>query len=178
MHKIKPPRAMKLDLKRLCMNVMLLSILLVLFFAVSLFGSQEDKSPVVTSVTPDLYPLNANKNMALKPSAKFAAVKLPGLESSSGVKLVSSGLFPDLVQTAKKHPRKRKMHDLTREPEKNTMQTLVNTWTNGSYSPVHRHTEYSEVGCVELGYDLIYVDVKFPTGICDLGGRSGLLRVQ
>ena len=36
------------------------------------------------------------------------------------------------------------MTDLTYEPESNSMQVLVNTWIEGSYSPVHRHNDYSE----------------------------------
>ena len=87
----------------------------------------------------------APSNVALKPSTKYSATSIQGVEGSRGVKVISSNLFPGFINTAKNHNRKRKMNDLTKDPESNSMQTLVNTWTNGSFSPVHKHNDYSEV---------------------------------
>jgi hypothetical protein len=83
--------------------------------------------------------------MALKPSKKYSASLMPGVDPESDVKVVSSSIFAELIETATKHPRGRKMNDLTKDPVHNSMQVLVNTWTSGSFSPVHKHDEYSEV---------------------------------
>ena len=37
------------------------------------------------------------------------------------------------------------MIDLTKDPPNNSLQSLMNTWVNGSYSPVHKHPDYAEV---------------------------------
>jgi hypothetical protein len=66
-----------------------------------------------------------------------------GISSENMVKVVDSQFFPKLVDIAKNHPRKRKMNDLTRNPANNTLQSLMNTWTEGSYSPIHMHLEYA-----------------------------------
>lgn len=79
------------------------------------------------------------------PSNKYAAGNTVGLETHRDVKVVSAKKFDDLIAAATSHTRKRKMTDLTKDPKKNSMQTLINTWTDGSYSPVHRHNDYSEV---------------------------------
>jgi cupin fold WbuC family metalloprotein len=70
---------------------------------------------------------------------------------SSPVKVLSSKYFDDLLVGAKTSVRKRKMVDLTHEPQKNSMQVLVNTWTDESYSPVHMHPDYSEAFIVVDG---------------------------
>lgn len=84
------------------------------------------------------------------PSNIYAAQKgFDSIENSNGnsrgLKTVDGKLFPKLIETAKNHPRKRKMIDITEDPTKNSLQTLLNTWTDGSYSPVHKHYEYAEV---------------------------------
>ena len=66
------------------------------------------------------------------------------IQITSPVKVVSRAAFAGLLDKAKAHPRKRKMTDLTMNPETNSLQVLVNTWTEGSYSPVHMHPTYSE----------------------------------
>lgn len=85
------------------------------------------------------------KTLTLSASSKYTAVKMEGLENSANAKVVNSKIFTSLVAAARQHPRKRKMTDLTKSPEKNSMQTLMNTWIEGSYSPVHYHEHYSEV---------------------------------
>jgi hypothetical protein len=87
----------------------------------------------------------------LTPSTKYSAGVVPSLETNKDVKVVSANLFDTMVGIAKTHSRKRKMLDLTKHAENNSMQTLINTWTEGSYSPVHRHDGYSEV-CAHLYY--------------------------
>lgn len=81
----------------------------------------------------------------LVPSIKYAAGGIPGVESGKDVKVISGTHFGGLITDALTHSRKRKMVDFTKLPASNTMQTLINTWTDGSYSPVHRHNDYSEV---------------------------------
>jgi hypothetical protein len=85
----------------------------------------------------------------LTPSSKYSAGVVPSLETTKDVKVVSANLFDTMVGVARTHVRKRKMIDLTKKAENNSMQTLINTWTEGSYSPVHRHDDYSEV-CAHL----------------------------
>ena len=68
-----------------------------------------------------------------------------GISSENMVKVVDSQFFSRLVDIAMNHPRKRKMNDLTRNPANNTLQSLMNTWTEGSYSPVHMHLEYAGI---------------------------------
>ena len=67
-----------------------------------------------------------------------------GLQGGAAVKVITADHFADMVAAARRHPRGRRMVDLTREPERNTLQSLVNTWTEGSYSAVHCHLTYAE----------------------------------
>lgn len=70
---------------------------------------------------------------------------LLGVSATSDVKVINSKYFDSLIQEAKRHPRKRRMTDLTKNPKENSMQVLVNTWTDKSFSPIHYHEQYSEV---------------------------------
>lgn len=79
------------------------------------------------------------------PPSSFKAGSVNGLEPELDVKIVSSVYFDSIVSAATKHPRKRKMYDLTKDPKSNSMQSLMNVWTNGSFSPVHKHPDFSEV---------------------------------
>ena len=88
---------------------------------------------------------NQHTALRLSTSNKYAAGPLEGLDNGSNFKVISSKLFPDLLSAARQHPRKRKMTDVTKDPQSNTLQTLINTWTDGSFSPVHKHERYSEV---------------------------------
>ena len=83
----------------------------------------------------------------------YAADKgqLLGTDAEAAIKVVNSSKFKALVAAAKGAPRLRKMIDLTKDPQSNPMQVLLNTWTAGSYSPVHRHPDYSEAFVVLQG---------------------------
>jgi len=83
----------------------------------------------------------------------YAADKgdLLGINANDKVKIVNSARFEGLLAAAKAAPRLRKMVDLTKDPETNDMQVLLNTWTPGSFSPVHRHGEYGEAFVVLRG---------------------------
>lgn len=83
----------------------------------------------------------------------YAADKgeLLGINANDKVKIVNSAKFEGLIAAAKAAPRLRKMVDLTKDPETNDMQVLLNTWTPGSFSPVHRHSEYGEAFVVLSG---------------------------
>lgn len=87
----------------------------------------------------------ASSNLRLAASSKYAAGVIDGINNGDDAKVVSGRLFSTMVETARQHPRKRKMTDLTKNPVTNSMQTLMNTWIEGSYSPVHYHDQYSEV---------------------------------
>ena len=71
--------------------------------------------------------------------------QLLGLSSQNDIKVINNKYFNKLIEEASLHPRKRKMTDLTKDPKDNSMQVLINTWLEGSYSPIHYHDEYSEV---------------------------------
>ena len=114
--------------------VLLTILLLVVFLAKSDGFSFGGKTPG-----------DEETNLRLSASSKYAASKLDGLDNNDNAKTVNSKLFESLIAAARKHPRGRKMTDLTKLPESNTMQTLINTWIEGSYSPVHYHDQYSEV---------------------------------
>lgn len=92
----------------------------------------------------------------LKLSSQYTASQLKSINSSNNTKMISSLLYDELLQSAHIHPRKRKMIDLTKSPRTNSMQTLINTWIEGSYSPIHRHETHSEVGTVQLLFNIIY----------------------
>jgi cupin fold WbuC family metalloprotein len=66
------------------------------------------------------------------------------IDIESPVKVISNEYFKNLIDIAETSKRKRKMTDLTKDPTNNQMQVLMNTWTEGSYSPVHKHNDYSE----------------------------------
>lgn len=76
-------------------------------------------------------------------SASIAG-QLEGAESYRGYKEITGNHFQSLKAAATAHKRGRKMNDLTKDPESNSLQTLLNTWTDGSYSPVHKHFDYAE----------------------------------
>ncbi len=97
--------------------------------------------------------LHKSRNVlqSIKPSMKYRAGEIADIAARKNVKVISNRLFDGLVQSASEHPRKRKMTDLTQDPGNNSMQVLINTWTNESYSPVHRHDEFSEAFVVLQG---------------------------
>jgi cupin fold WbuC family metalloprotein len=67
------------------------------------------------------------------------------------------------------------MNDLTRIPEENTLQTLLNTWTDGSYSPVHKHFEYAETFVALSGALAFFTFAENGTASCHVlhDGNSG-----
>lgn len=79
------------------------------------------------------------------PPSIYKAGTLEGLDRDQDIKVISSVNFPSMLEAALAHPRKRKMFDLTKSPERNSMQSLMNVWTEGSYSHVHKHEDYAEV---------------------------------
>lgn len=86
-----------------------------------------------------------------------------GVNPAARIKAVDPRRFAALIQTASDHPRKRKMTDLTLDPMNNPMQILLNTWTAGSLSPVHKHDDYTEVFVVLEGA-LSFFTFSFPQG--------------
>eukprot|EP01041_Mallomonas_annulata_P007078 gene7078-14398_t len=120
---------------------------LILIFTITLFTFVSNNSTIRESLRSRTLSKNdkfaASSLMAPK---NYAANKglILGLDSENDIKIVNKKYFPSMIESAMKHPRKRKMSDLTKDPQHNSMQILVNTWTNGSYSPVHFHSEYSE----------------------------------
>lgn len=75
-------------------------------------------------------------------SIKYQANILPEINNNLGVKVISKNIFSKLIEDASNSIRKRKMTDLTLNPTDNSMQTLINTWINGSFSPVHKHVSF------------------------------------
>lgn len=67
-----------------------------------------------------------------------------GVKVTDGVKPIYSAPFADMVRKAKAEKRKRRMTDFTISPKTASLQTILNTWIEGSYSPVHLHEHWSE----------------------------------
>ena len=95
------------------------------------------------------------------------------IDINSPVKVVNLASFPGLYEKAKAHPRKRKMTDLTMNPEKNTLQVLVNTWMEGSYSPVHMHPHYSEAFVILSGELAFFTFTEDGTPTCHILSDKG-----
>lgn len=139
-------------MKRKTSLCMITSFFLVLFFitlvlcADLVFHQKEAKpSSGMTATTPN------TDLTAVAPASKYAAETMTGITGEMTAKVINSSIFSELIGAATMHPRRRKMTDLTKDPESNTMQTLINTWINGSYSPVHRHDDYSEAFVILRG---------------------------
>ena len=93
-----------------------------------------------------VHPVKASeRTMVSSPSAnpQHAAINLAstGLSSSA----LPSNKIDDMIKAATASPRKRKMYDMTTNPTMNQLQTLVNVWIEGSYSPVHKHIGFTEI---------------------------------
>ena len=85
------------------------------------------------------------------PASSYTAEAPIGVDPSAGVKLLDDRAFERMLGMATASARGRKMFDFTRDPPANSLQTLVNAWTEGSYSPVHRHAAYAESFVVLAG---------------------------
>lgn len=127
----------------------------------------------------------AEEDISLQPSMslhpkEYRAASLEGINSEWPVKVVSSMSFKSLISAAYSHPRKRKMTDLTQSPRTNSMQTLINTWTNGSYSPAHKHVDYSEAFVVLSGALAFFTFTEEGTPTCHIlseesGGNRAII---
>ena len=127
-------------------------VLFLLIVCVQAFNDQRVSSTRVLS----------EGNLEARGSSKFATTNAPkayaadkgtllGLSAEDSVKTVSSSSYKKLVDAAQTATRKRKMIDLTKDPQSNSMQVLLNTWSVGSFSPVHRHPDYSEAFVILSG---------------------------
>ena len=95
------------------------------------------------------------------------------IDINSPVKVVNLASYPGLLEKAKTHPRKRKMTDLTMNPEKNSLQILVNTWIEGSFSPVHMHPHYSEAFIILSGELAFFTFTEDGTPTCHILSQKG-----
>ena len=139
-----------------------------------------------TTTNPNAFHDNQNIRRGGEPTksaAKFATTSNPhkagkgedlGIDISSPVKVINRKSYSTLLDKATSHPRKRKMTDLTMNPEKNGLQILVNTWTEGSYSPVHMHPTYSEAFIILEGELAFFTFTEDGTSTCHiLSSTSG-----
>jgi cupin fold WbuC family metalloprotein len=134
------------------------SLALVLFVAVLLF-----------------YPSSAalRRYGAVSPHSASHGEEL-GLELQAPLKVIHSAVFAALISAAAAHPRKRKMTDLTWKPERNSLQVLLNTWTEGSLSPVHAHVRWSESFVVLDGALALFTwDLSGETLTCTVLSQGG-----
>jgi len=132
-------------------------LLLPLALLVILFSSGSSTFTGVQAAE-NILATSATNNLRLAVSSKYEAGVVDGINNSDDAKVVSGRLFSSMVATARQHPRKRKMTDLTKDPTTNSMQTLMNTWIEGSYSPVHYHDQYSEVGIAVICNGVTHID--------------------
>lgn len=93
----------------------------------TLFGRFTNAKSVSMSASSVETHANLQKAVSNKDSG-YKASSLPGVDPASSVKIISSSVFPLLLEGATTSPRKRKMADLTKDPTSNSMQTLLNTW--------------------------------------------------
>jgi len=99
--------------------------------------------------------------------------QLINISSNSDVKVINNKYFSKLIEEAKKSPRKRIMTDITKNPKENSMQVLINTWTDGSYSPVHYHPEYSEVFSILEGALAFFTFTNDGEATCHILSSNG-----
>ena len=120
-------------------------LILVLVLAVS--------DATATSITTTNTEKNVHSFASTNPPISYKANsgEILGVDNYSAIKLINARKFDEVIDIAKSSKRKRKMIDLTRDPHNNNMQVLFNTWTAGSYSPVHKHLEYSEAFVIMKG---------------------------
>lgn len=171
--------------KFFCLYTVCLSTVLVLAMQF-VFIEEKILSPLqrlaginMSSIDPFAF-INKDKDkMPMVPSS-YRATFIPGIEASKDVKVISTKPFSELVSMARKSDRKRRMVDLTQNPTQSSMQVLVNTWTEGSYSPVHKHEEYGEAFVImegalafftfdQSGSEVIctVLDAEAPTAVTD-----------
>ncbi|KAK3284012.1 hypothetical protein CYMTET_8312 [Cymbomonas tetramitiformis] len=119
----------------------------------------------------------SSEDKSLAPITTFTADQLVGLEPSIGVKEITVQHFDSMIKTAKATDRKRKMVDLTQDPARNDLQTMMNTWIEGSYSPVHLHREYAETFVVLHGALLFFTfDPDGSSPLCHILSPTGNAR--
>jgi hypothetical protein len=127
------------------MNSVLCSILVLVAFVGVLVYSQEilssvsasDSAETTTShirIAEATTAISLGEHFAKPNPTLYKAGSVPGLENDRNVKVVSTSYFESLVSNAYSHKRKRKMTDITKDAPNNSLQTLINTWTNGRYA--------------------------------------------
>jgi len=123
---------------------LLVGAFLVLFLLLTTFRTSSSFSSTGTSSSSSI--TGSGYATTTRPAAYAAnqGSKVLHIDIASPVKSIDARYFAALIDEAKSTKRKRKMTDLTLDPPTNMMQTLLNTWIEKSYSPVHRHLEYSE----------------------------------
>ena len=93
-------------------------------------ANEKTVSSIVSSHTSETA-LEKTTIQAISPASSkklYPAGSLEGIDSGAQVKAISTSTFAGMISAAYSHPRKRKMIDLTMDPEENSMQTLINTW--------------------------------------------------
>ena len=122
---------------------------------------------------------NSNKNL----KTVFATTNNPhrashgediGIDLSAKIKVVNSKYFERLINTARNTERKRKMNDITMNPTENSLQVLINTWVEGSYSPVHKHPQYSEAFIILEGALAFFTYSDSGEAVCHVLSSTGV----
>ncbi len=137
--------------------VWMVSLLIVITFIIATVLSSVR---MINTGTSSPAPSTSRSIQLVQPSLQYRAESIDSMKPNQSFKVVNSDIFDNLIAKAVQHPRKRKMIDITKDPEDNSMQTLINTWVNGSYSPVHKHEDYSEVGWY------FYIRILFDSVVC------------
>lgn len=101
------------------------------------------------------------------PKINFASQgEILGVNKSDTIKVVNSKYFDALIHDASIHPRKRRINDLTSNPALDDMQILLNTFLEGSYSPIHTHMDYAETFIILDGALSVFTFDKTLTPSC------------
>lgn len=76
----------------------------------------------------DKYPADSSLRAQNFNRQNYSAAEEAGLARDQDVKVISTKYYSQLISKAANTTRKRRMVDVTKNPQSNSMQTLINTW--------------------------------------------------
>lgn len=140
-------------------NIVAMVIGMVMVFMLCFYWS-ESSSPTLRT-----FDSRSTSLMSVSP-ANAPAINQATSLAERDIPTIDQQTISTMLEKAYAHPRKRKMFDLTKNPRENNLQVLVNAWTEGSFSPVHKHLKFDEVFIILEGSVAIFTfdeDGKVPT---------------
>ena len=103
--------------------IILVIVIVLVVFHDSLFGQFQKQSEMISG---NIKPSSTVRNSEIN---QYSATKgINGVDAENSVKVISTDAYSSLVSLATNSTRRRRMVDLTQDPTRNSMQTLINTW--------------------------------------------------